>query len=216
MQLLYHSRGQVSAGSTTHPSKHKLLTTHSPNDCHRHTPKLATFASRSTAPRKGPLQPARSTTTRGVYLLRGQPYGIIPYDHTWPLVYPALRTLSDVHVSTLPFMNRGSYYHCTDWTPGSLPGRDNPNVEPPQAGGFSQPGQPTSWESLAPIGKHAKVLGRQDARVSTDTSQQPSTSAGSTATSQQQPVTIHIREVYHPRGLLPHEIQLEIGHGNDS
>ena len=84
--------------------------------------------------------------------LRGQPYGIIPYDHTWPLVYPALRTLSDVHVSTLPFMNRGSYYHCTDWTPGSLPGRDNPNVEPPQAGGFPQPGKPTSWESLAPIG----------------------------------------------------------------
>ena len=99
-----------------------------------------------------PPTSAESTATRGVYLLRGQPYGIIPYDHTWPLVYPALRTLSDVHVSTLPFMNRGSYYHCTDWTPGSLPGRDNPNVEPPQAGGFSQPGKPTSWESLAPIG----------------------------------------------------------------
>ena len=48
--------------------------------------------------------------------------------------------------------------------------------------------------------------------MSTATSQQPSTSAGSTATSQQQPATIHIREVYHPRGLLPHEIQLEIIH----
>ena len=48
--------------------------------------------------------------------------------------------------------------------------------------------------------------------MSTATSQQPSTSAGSTATSQQQPATIHIREVYHPRGLLPHEIQLEILH----
>ena len=142
----------IRSSDPSHPSKHKLLTAHNPNDCHHHTPKLATFASRSTAPRKGPLQPARSTTTRGVYLLRGQPYSIIPYDHTWPLVYPALRTLSDVHVSTLHFMNRGSYYHCTDWTPGSLPGRDNPNVDPPQAGGFSQPGQPTSWERLAPIG----------------------------------------------------------------
>ena len=48
--------------------------------------------------------------------------------------------------------------------------------------------------------------------MSTTTSQQPSTSAGSTATSQQQPATIHIREVYHPRGLPPHEIQLEILH----
>ena len=48
--------------------------------------------------------------------------------------------------------------------------------------------------------------------MSTATSQQPSTSAGSTATSQQQPATIHIREVYHPRGLPPHEIQLEILH----
>ena len=80
---------------------------------------------------RGRRPPAESTATRGVYLLRGQAYGIIPYDYTWPLVYPPLRTLSDVYVSTLPFMNRVSYYHCTDWTPGSLPGRDNPNVDPP-------------------------------------------------------------------------------------
>ena len=28
-----------------------------------------------------PPTSAESTATRGVYLLRGQPYGIIPYDH---------------------------------------------------------------------------------------------------------------------------------------
>ena len=112
---LYVANDTSGASGTPPPAPLK------PNDCHHHTPKLATFASWSTAPRKGPLQPARSTTTRGVYLLRGQPYSIIPYDHTLPLVYPALRTLSNVYVSTLLFMNRGSYYHCTDWTPGSLP-----------------------------------------------------------------------------------------------
>ena len=38
---------------------------------------------------RGLLQPAGSTTTRKVYLPRGQPYGIIPVDHRGPLVYPA-------------------------------------------------------------------------------------------------------------------------------
>ena len=186
-----------------------LRSAHNPNDCHHHTPKLATFASRSTAPRKGPLQPARSTTTRGVYLLRGQPYSIIPYDHTWPMVYPALRTLSNVYVSTLLFMNRGSYYHCTDWTPGSLP-TGRLVVYPAGTTQMLHPPLPPQAGGLFPAGKTHKLGKSSTNRLTRKSSRQTRRKSVYSHI----PATIHIRGVHchipaatsnhpHPRGLPP-------------